>query len=179
MTVLLESAYGSFVAPAVGAFALICCCRRVKVDVTLVPCTRDDRFCSNMPCFTIEHQHFLLRLPAWFLLATLALACLQITPRLPSDYTQSAPHLSFGPPPPKRFGHNLQHMALFEALTSGFGMVFPYATLIFLTLDPIFGAPGQGLGPGRPGAPFWATTGPENRDFVEGLVPHEVSHDFL
>ena len=53
------------------------------------------------------------------------------------------------------FGHNLQHVAPFGATTSGFCMVFQYATLIFSTPDPIFGAPGQGLGPGRPGAPFW------------------------
>ena len=61
------------------------------------------------------------------------------------------------------WGHNLQHMAPFEALTSGFCMVFQPATLIFLTLDPIFGAPGQGLGPRRPRGPFRAQKGgPEN-----------------
>ena len=61
------------------------------------------------------------------------------------------------------WGHNLQHMAPFGALTSGFCMVFRSATLISLTLEPIFGAPGQGLGPWRPGGPFWAQNGgPKN-----------------
>ena len=68
--------------------------------------------------------------------------------------------LHFGPPSPKTgFGHNLQHMAPFGATTSGFCMVFQPATLIFSTLDPIFGAPGPGLGPRRPGPPFGAKNG--------------------
>ena len=42
-------------------------------------------------------------------------------------------------------------------------MVFQYSTLIFLTPEPIFGAPGPHLGPGRPGVPFWAQKGgPKN-----------------
>ena len=67
------------------------------------------------------------------------------------------------PHPKNEFGRNLQHMAPFGATTIGFCMVFRYATLIFLTPDPIFGAPGPGLGPRRPGGPFWAQNGgPEN-----------------
>ena len=61
------------------------------------------------------------------------------------------------------WGHNLQHMAPFGALTNAFCMVFQPATLIFLTPDPIFEAPGQGLGHRRPGGPFWAQNGgPKN-----------------
>ena len=59
--------------------------------------------------------------------------------------------LKFWAPTPKMvWGHNLQHMAPFGALTGGFCMVFQPTTLIFLTLDPIFGAPTLDLGPGRP-----------------------------
>ena len=69
----------------------------------------------------------------------------------------------WGPQPKTVWGHNLQHMAPFGALTSGFCMVFQRATLVFLTLDHIFGAPGQGLGPRGPEGPFWAQNGgPEN-----------------
>ena len=54
-------------------------------------------------------------------------------------------------------------MAPFGATTNGFCMVFRYATLIFSTPDPIFGAPGQGLSPRRPRGPFWAQKGdPKN-----------------
>ena len=63
------------------------------------------------------------------------------------------------------WGHNLQHMAQFGALTNGFCMVFEPATLKFSTLDSILGAPsqGQGLGPRRPGDPFGAQNGgPKN-----------------
>ena len=70
-------------------------------------------------------------------------------------------------------------MALFGATTSGFRMVSLFATLIFLALEPTFGAPTPHLGPGRPGAPFWAKRGPEKYNFVEGWVPHEVSQDCL
>ena len=51
-------------------------------------------------------------------------------------------------------GHDLQHMAPFGATTTGFCMVFQPATLIFSTLDSIFGGPGPGLGPRRPGPPL-------------------------
>ena len=69
----------------------------------------------------------------------------------------------WAPHPRMVSGHNLQHMAPFEALTNGFCMVFRPATLIFLTPGPIFGALGQGLGPRRPGGPFWAQNGgPKN-----------------
>ena len=53
----------------------------------------------------------------------------------------------------------MQHMAPFGISTIGFCMVFQYATLIFSTLDPIFGAPGPGLGPRRPSPPFGAQNG--------------------
>ena len=66
----------------------------------------------------------------------------------------------FWPPNPQnRFGHNLQHMAPFGATTGGFCVVFQYATLIFLTPEPIFGAPGPQLGPGRPWALFGTQKG--------------------
>ena len=59
-------------------------------------------------------------------------------------------------------------------------MVFQPATLIFLTPDPIFGAPGQGLGPPEAWAPLLGPKwGPGKHDFVEGSDPHEVSQDFL
>ena len=68
--------------------------------------------------------------------------------------------LQFGSPHPKMvLGHNLQHMAPFGATTNGFYMVFQPATLIFSSLDPIFGAPGPGLGARRPGPPFGAKNG--------------------
>ena len=57
------------------------------------------------------------------------------------------------------WGHNLQHMAPFEPFTGGFCMVFHSPTLIFLTPNPIFGAPTPDPGPGRPGALF----GPKKR----------------
>ena len=70
---------------------------------------------------------------------------------------------NLGPHPKTVWGHNLQHMAPFGALTNGFCMVFQPATLICLTPDPIFGALGPGLGPRRPGGPFWAPKGgPKN-----------------
>ena len=76
---------------------------------------------------------------------------------------KGSPPKNWGPTPKMVWGHNLQRMAPFGALTSGFCMVFQYATLIFLIPGPIFGAPGQGLGPQRPGGPFWAQNGgPEN-----------------
>ena len=64
-------------------------------------------------------------------------------------------------------GRNLQHMALFGATMIGFCMVFQYTTLVVLTPGPVLGAPGQGLVPRRPGAPFWGPErGPEKCDFV-------------
>ena len=45
------------------------------------------------------------------------------------------------------FGHNLQHMAPFGILTTGFCMVFRYAILIFSTTETIFGTPDPNLDP--------------------------------
>lgn len=56
------------------------------------------------------------------------------------------PH-KFGPYPKMVWGHSLQHMAPFGALTTGFCMVFDSPTFIVLTPDPVLGGPGQGLGP--------------------------------
>ena len=102
-----------------------------------------------------------------------------------SDLNQFAPQIGtnfppqiWGPTPDMVWGHNLQHMAPVGALTSGFCMFFDSPALIFLTPDPIFG--GQDLGPRRPGGPFLGPKrGPGKHDFVEGLVPHEVSRDCL
>ena len=59
-------------------------------------------------------------------------------------------------------------------------MVFQYATLICVTLEPIFGAPNPTSWPRKAQGPFWGLkTGPKQFNFVEGLVPHEVSQDFL
>ena len=59
------------------------------------------------------------------------------------------------------FGHTLQHiiiMAPYGVSTIGFCMVFPCATLIFSTPEPISGSPGL----------LWVTKGePEQHDFVE------------
>ena len=97
----------------------------------------------------------------------------------PSDLNQfSTPNL--GPTPDMVWGYNLQHMAPFGALTSGFCMVFQPATLIFLTPDPILGAPGQGLGPRRPGGPFWAQNGgPENMILWRDWSPMRFPRIFL
>ena len=88
---------------------------------------------------------------------------------------------TWGPHPRIGLGHNLQHVALFGALTGGFCMFFRYAFLIFLTPEPIFGArtPHLGaltphLGPGRPGGPFGAQKGaPKNITMWRELVPHQ------
>ena len=76
----------------------------------------------------------------------------------------------WGPHPKMVWGHNLQHMAPIGATTIGFCMVFQYATLIFLTLDPIFGADNPGSGSWKAWAPF---LGPKQRQ--EKVGAHEVS----
>ena len=69
----------------------------------------------------------------------------------------------WGPQPKTVWGHNLQHMAPFGALTSGFCMVFDSPTLTFLTPDPIFGAPNPRGRPWEARGPFWAQKGgPKN-----------------
>ena len=69
----------------------------------------------------------------------------------------------WAPHPKMGWGHNLQHMAPFGALTSGFCMVFDSLTLIFLTPDPIFGAPNPRGRPWEARGPFWAQKGgPKN-----------------
>ena len=71
------------------------------------------------------------------------------------------------------WGHNLQHMAPFGALTSGFCMVFDSPTLICLTLDHTFWSPDPTSWPRKGPGPFWGPKrGPE-------LIPHEVTQDFL
>ena len=73
------------------------------------------------------------------------------------------PLQNLGPTPEMVSGHNLQHMAPFGALTSGFCMAFDSLTLIFLTPDPIFGALTPHLGPGRARGPLGAENGgPKN-----------------
>ena len=70
-------------------------------------------------------------------------------------------------------------MAPFGATTSGICMVFRYA-LVFFTLDPFFGAPDPTSWPWEARGPLLGPkSGAEKCDFVEGLVPHEVSRDFL
>ena len=70
------------------------------------------------------------------------------------------------------WGHNLQQMAPFGALTGGFCMVFDSLTLIFLTPDPIFGAPNPRGRPWEARGPFLAQKGgPKKHNCVEGLVP--------
>ena len=67
------------------------------------------------------------------------------------------------PHPKTVWGHNLQHMAPFGALTSGFCMVVDSLTLIFLTPDPIFGAPNPRGRPWEAWGPFGAQKGgPKN-----------------
>ena len=84
----------------------------------------------------------------------------------------AVPTPNLGPSPDMVWGHNLQqHMAPFGALTSGFCMVFDSPILIFWTPDPIFGARSQGLGPRRPGGPFWADMPRLERDFVDFWLP--------
>ena len=176
---MLESAYGSCAAPGAHASAVICCRQRVEIDVALVPCRRGGRFCSRKLWFAIEHQHVLLRSwlasswPPWRWLASrLHPDCLQITPKAP------APIL--GHHPQNVFGHDLQHMAPFEALTNGFCMIFQAASLICLAQDHIFGGRRTHLGPGRPGSPFFAQKGrPRNMTLWRDRLPTRFSQGFL
>ena len=57
-------------------------------------------------------------------------------------------------------GHNLQHMAPFGIPTTGFCMVFQYATLVFSTLGTVLGTPDIKFGSRLGRGPFGHTNGP-------------------
>ena len=76
------------------------------------------------------------------------------------------------------FGHNLQHMAPFGILSTGFCMVFRHAFfvcsgsgLIFGARDPEFGPPDV---PAGLGTFLGQKRGPEKDGFVEEMVPRGV-----
>ena len=78
----------------------------------------------------------------------------------------------------RKHQYELQHiLAPFGIPTSGLCMVVQPATLILLTLDPNFGAPGLGRGPGRPRLPFWNTNGSPKSMFLWRDRSPEVSRN--
>ena len=153
---MLESAYGSFPDP---------CPARLRSHLLL---SASQSRCHARPVqarwsFFFKKTLFYNRKSTFLAQIACLLPPGHLGAGLPPDYTQIAfrlhpkrtPHFWLTTPQ-NVFGHNLQHMVPFEALSNGFWMVFRPATLICLTPDPMFGVPTPHLGPGRAWGPLAA-----------------------